>query len=279
MKKTLTFLSMAVILITATSAFIINNTGIAGQTGAPGETSCSYCHGGGSSAASGITITAVPSFSNNEYVPNTNYSITVTVQANGFSHYGFGCEILDDNNSNIGTIQTAGSGVKFLTAAGRKNAVHSTPKSGTTATFSFHWVAPDVGFGNANFYVAANAVNLNNNTSGDFPITPISMQVNEGAAVVIDGVEEHKNILSQLSVYPNPANGFANLSYSLNKAGAITVDLLSMDGKQVKQLISENQYPAEQSKFLNLQNVPSGVYFLRVSLNKEQTAQKLIVVK
>lgn len=270
---------MAVILITATSAFMLNNTGIAGQTGSPGETSCSYCHGGGSSASSGITVTAVPSFTNNEYVPNTNYSITVTVQADGFSHYGFGCEILDDNNSNIGTIQTAGSGVKFLTAGGRKNAVHSTPKSGSTVNFSFHWVAPDAGFGNANFYVAGNAVNLNNNTSGDFPITPILMQVNEGATVIIDGVEEHKNNLSQLSVYPNPANGFANLSYSLNKPGAITVDLLSMDGKQVKQLVNENQYPAEHSKFLNLQNVPSGVYFLRVSLNKEQAAQKLIVVK
>src|SRR5690606_310259 len=106
MKKSITFLSLAAVLITATSAIVLKySTGIAGQTASPGETSCNSCHSGGSSASAGITITAVPSFTNNEYVPNTNYTIIITAQADGFSRYGFGCEILGENNANIGTMQ------------------------------------------------------------------------------------------------------------------------------------------------------------------------------
>lgn len=282
MKKPITFLSLVTILILVTSAVVQKqSTGIAGYTGSPGEAYCTDCHGGGSSASSGITITAVPSFINDEYVPSTTYTITVSAQADGFSKYGFACEILDDNNSSVGTMQTiAGAGVKFLNAGnGRRNAVHSTAKSAATANFSFRWVAPDEGSGNVTFYASANAVNGNGQTTGDFPITPVSMSIFEGAPPLIDGINENSIFVSQVSVYPNPITGFATLSYSLQKSGEVAIELIEMNGKLVKQLFKEKQQPDEHSKILDLQTIPAGIYFIKVSFNNQKIAQKMVVVK
>src|SRR5690606_4494183 len=94
-----------------------------------------------------------------------------------------------------------------------------------------------------------------------------------------NGINENKMFVSQVSVFPNPAGGFANLSYSLNKLGEVNVELIDMSGKAVKQLVNEKQQPGEYSKFLNLHTVPAGIYFLKVSFNNQKAAQKLIVVK
>ncbi|MGE0568790.1 MAG: choice-of-anchor V domain-containing protein, partial [Bacteroidia bacterium] len=172
------------------SAFkIISSTGIAGQTGSPSEGDCSQCHSGGSSIVSGATITAIPGFTNSEYVPGQTYTINVLVGAISFSNFGFGCEILNAANADAGTMQNAGAGVKFVTAGnGRKNATHITPKAGNNITsFSFEWVAPNSG--NATIYAAGNCVNLNGNTTGDLPVkTSLAL-----TAQVASGVNEIEN--------------------------------------------------------------------------------------
>jgi len=284
MKKTITSISLLLITFISTSAFVLKySTGIAGYTGSPGETSCSApgCHSGGTSATSGITITATPSFTNDEYVPGTTYTIAVTASAAGFTHYGFGCEILNDGNTNIGTMQLiSGSGVKFLTAGSRKDAVHTTPKTGSSVTFSFKWVAPAEGEGNMSIYAAANAVNLNNSTSGDFPITPVSMLIGEGAVPINVGLQDlGKTTGYDLSVYPNPTNGASTISYSLKETETIVIELIDISGKRVKELLNEKQNPGDHSQVLNFQSVPAGVYFIRTSAEGLPVSQKLITVQ
>ena len=143
MKKTLLSFSLILIAILGSSAFIKkSSSGIAGYTGSPGEGTCANCHNGGSSASSGITITAVPAFSVNinsetEYQPDTTYQITIETAASGFSKYGFGCEILTPSVTNSGTMSAPGAGVKFLNSGAKRNAVHTTAKNGTSAQFTF----------------------------------------------------------------------------------------------------------------------------------------------
>lgn len=287
MKKTITAASLILVTFFGTTAFIINksSTGYAGYTNSPGESYCGTagCHGGGSSATSTIVVTSVPQFTNDEYVPGTTYTISVQANAAGFTRYGFGCEILTDGNTNAGTMQSPGSGVKFLNAGARRNAVHSTTKlaSSGTATFTFQWVAPAEGTGNATFYVAANAVNGNASTSGDFPITPISYVVTEGAVptTTFTGVRENSaELTNNLSVFPNPANGITTISYDLKQNAAVSVELTDMTGKTVKSLLSETQPAGAHSHVLNLQSVPAGVYFIKTSVNNKKASQKLITV-
>lgn len=289
MKKTIVTLGLLLVTLLSTTAFINNyrySNGIAGYTGSPGETTCSTpgCHGGGSSATSGVTISATPAFTGNEYVPGTTYTVAVSANAAGFTRYGFGCEILDDNNANIGTMQTAGTGVHFLNSGSRKNAVHTTAKVGSTATFTFKWLAPAAGSGNVNIYAAANAVNGNGNTSGDFPIDPQSLVLGEGAVPVdtsiVTGVRENQaTIASHVAVYPNPANGITTISYSLKENAQVSIELIDISGKLVKTLSSEKQTAGDHSQLLSLQNAVPGVYFIKTLVNGEKAAQKLITIQ
>src|SRR6218665_838528 len=182
MKKTITTLALAAAALTGASGFVKSKyqTGIAGYTGAPGETSCNACHGGASSPSSGVTITSVPSFTADEFIPGITYQMSVKVGASNaaLTRFGFGCEIIDDLGIDAGTMQNAGAGVKFLFAGSRKNAVHSTPKVKTngSADFVFDWVAPSFG-DTATIFVAGNAVNNNNSSSLDFPLPPVFKQL------------------------------------------------------------------------------------------------------
>ena len=287
MKKTLTTLVLFAAILTGTSAYILKSSnGIAGQTGSPGENTCGApgCHGGGSSSSQDVTITASPSFTADQYMADSTYQISVQVNALGFSRFGFGCEILDSLNANAGTIQTPGTGVKFLNYSGRRNAVHTTPKvAANGATFTFQWVAPSEG--RANFYVCGNAVNGNGNTSGDLPI-PFSMFLYPApvthtidTVVIIDNIVKQKMNTTELKIYPNPVADFANLSYKLVKTTTVSVTLIDLQGVSVREMFSEKQSPGAYSRILDFTDIGAGVYFLRTSENGKKVSQKLVTVQ
>ncbi|MES2678421.1 MAG: choice-of-anchor V domain-containing protein [Bacteroidota bacterium] len=282
MKKIIITLVLASVTLISTSAFIKSSSGIAGYTGSPGEVSCNTigCHGGGSSPASAIVVSAVPAFTNDEFVPGTSYMITVQLTATNFNRYGFGCEILDASNINAGTMQNAGAGVKFLFSGGRKNAVHTTAKIGTGgASFSFEWVAPSTG-DTATIYVAGNAVNGNGSTSGDFPIPPVFVQLNaqEPEPEPVSIRENTSAFISGVSVFPNPANGLTSISYNLSKNQPVSVQLVSLNGKVVREFINETQVSGEHSHFLDLNNIAPGMYFVKMSVADQKVSQKIIAV-
>ncbi len=282
MKKRIVTSLFAIACLLGSSAFIIKyQNGIAGYTGAPGEGSCNSCHGNASSPSSGITISSTPAFTLNEFVPGTTYNMTVTIAASGFNKFGFGCEILDQFLINAGMMQNQGPGVKFLFSSGRKNAVHSTPKSGTgQASFTFDWVAPSVG-DTATIYAAGNAVNGNGSTSGDFPLPPVLMQLKAQAPVSEPtAVKENSSFaLHSVSVYPNPAKETSTLAYRLAQARQVTVELVDLSGKTVKTLVNEKQAPGAYSQAIDLRGVAGGIYFVKVSGNGLKAAQKMLMVE
>jgi hypothetical protein len=229
MKKKLVLIFSAFLLIFIASSYKIrSSTGMAGKTGSPGENTCNECHGGGSSAATGVTISATPEFTLDQFKAGTTYTISITVGATGFSRFGFGCEILDSVNANAGVMQTlAGTGVKLLNAGTRKNATHSTPKSGIDeATFRFRWIAPTID--KATIYVCGNAVNFNGTTTGDLPV-PSSLQLTRMPdpvdTTVIDSnlavISKYALEPGSFKVYPNPAAFLKKVSYKIRKENKV----------------------------------------------------------
>jgi hypothetical protein len=285
MKRTFTIFCLFTVVLTGSSSYVLNNTGIAGRTGSPGETTCTgggQCHGGGSSATKGVTISAVPDFTNDQYYADSIYQINITVGAVGFSRFGFGCEILDSLNANAGQMQSPGLGVKFLNI-GRLNATHTAPRAGANGTtFSFQWHAPLEG--RVNFYVCGNAVNNNNTTTGDLPI-PAYLALYPAFVeppvdtTGIDGIKEIKNNLTNVSLYPNPASGIASLQYSLNKPCVVKTDLLNAQGTLVKEFKGGFKEAGSQSQLLLLHDIAPGVYVLRTSLDGQQSSQKLLTIQ
>lgn len=283
MKNKLVFLlSLVLVALGGSSYVIISNSGIAGYTGSPGETNCSSCHSGASSPSSAISIRSIPSFTNNQYQPGSTYTIQITVRASGFSKFGFGCEILNASNANAGLMQAAGPGVKFLnvTVQGnqRRNAVHTTGKlSSDSATFVFEWVAPQSGA--ATVYVSGNAANGNNSTSGDFPLSPVSLALQAAPPTDPVALNEQSLLLADLQLYPNPANGFASLNVMLKQACQLEAEILSIDGKSLQHIELGRQQAGLQSHSVNLENLAPGLYFLKLSSEGKKLSQKLLVLK
>lgn len=85
--------------------------------------------------------------------------------------------------------------------------------------------------------------------------------------VICTGINEVHGILSETSLYPNPANGIFTLSLPVN-ADVVVFNAL---GKQV----FSQQLQAGKNN-INLQQA-AGVYFVRVSKNDSQITYKLIV--
>jgi hypothetical protein len=287
MKKFILSVALLITAILGSSAFIKkSSSGIAGYTGSPGEGTCATCHSGGTSASSGITITAVPAFSVNinsetEYVPGADYQITIETAASGFSKYGFGCEILTPSVTNSGTMSAPGSGVKFLNSGAKRNAVHTSAKNGSSAQFTFNWKAP--ANGDATIYAIGNAVNGANGDNGDFVIAPVSLNL-VSAPIPLDTAnsvnlkKQNSSPLSGVSVFPNPAEKISQISYYLRESSEIRIELVSMNGSLIKVLYQQQENPGAYTQILNFQNVTAGVYFIKISANYSMSSQKLIVV-
>lgn len=283
MKKTLALSLLLLILLFGSTSFIFkSSSGIAGRTGSPGEQTCAGggCHSGGTFSTFSVAISANPSFSLNQFVPGTIYTLSIDVSAMGCTKFGFGCEILNSLNANAGTMQAAGPGVKFLTAGNsRRNAVQTTPKTASgIANFTFEWVAPLTDT-SATIYVCGNAVNGNGSTSGDKPI-PASLYLtafNDPTSHV--GIKETPSAIGQVMVFPNPAKDFLNVSIELKQSQSLDLILLDLNGRLIKTLFQGEQAAGKYSKILDVQDIPSGVYFLRINGEGKKLSQKLLLIE
>jgi hypothetical protein len=283
MKKLIVATSSIVVLALALMAFdITDKNGKAGYTGAPGESTCSSCHNGGSAAASDILMTAVPAFSNGTgFYADSVYQITLSMYATGFTRYGFDAEFLNASNTQAGTLKVAGSGVKFATLGSRRHAVHSAVMSAAsgTAAFTFTWQAPSTG--DAKLYAIGNAVNGNNTISGDFVI-PTKVFSLTALALPVDtttdvGIQEVKGEVNAFSLFPNPSNGAISVSYFLNQSMALETAIYTIDGRKVKTLSTEVE-PAGAANKSYQTDLPSGMYILRINQNGNQVASRLLTV-
>lgn len=84
-------------------------------------------------------------------------------------------------------------------------------------------------------------------------------------------IGEQQAVGDEVSVYPNPANGFIGVKFS-NKAER-TISLVSLTGSVVQQV----QYSGLQTQ-LDVSAVPSGVYMLKVDNGTNTYTQKVTVL-
>ena len=87
-----------------------------------------------------------------------------------------------------------------------------------------------------------------------------------------------KELLS-LSIYPNPFNAEAKLSYVLEKDARINIKIYNFRGQQIATL--ENGFkPAGTHTLLFCGgSLPGGVYFLRMQIKNQQIAKKILLLK
>ncbi len=95
------------------------------------------------------------------------------------------------------------------------------------------------------------------------------------------GVNENSIEAANVSIYPNPTNQTATLSYHLNLKGDTKIELIDVLGKKIMEVNNSNQaegdYNVQISK--NELKLLSGVYFVKFTINNNTITKKLIITE
>jgi len=79
--------------------------------------------------------------------------------------------------------------------------------------------------------------------------------------------------------YPNPFNPGTSINYSIREKGLVNLKVFDILGKEVAVLINENQGAGNYSVQFNASNLPSGIYFYKITLGNYTATKKLILLK
>ena len=155
----------------------------------------------------------------------------------------------------------------------KKNATHNGVQTGTGSfSWTFEWTPPPGG--NATIYASGNAVNLDGGTFGDAPANTSRFLTTLNTGVITSS----KNNISGISIYPNPANEFTNVSYFILSPQKTTIEITEINGKILKSFVFEENSAGSHSHLLDLKGLAKGIYFVKTSVGNEKISQKLISV-
>lgn len=122
-----------------------------------------------------------------------------------------------------------------------------------------------------------------------FSIGHDSGEVHDGSEFIIDNVELSNTVLNVgeavsnvdfgiSSIYPNPANDFSTISYTLPTPQAVNVELYDLSGRKVF-AESLNSGQGEQSYRLDLRSVPTGLYLIQLRTLNEVVTERIRIAK
>ena len=81
----------------------------------------------------------------------------------------------------------------------------------------------------------------------------------------------------QLNTWPNPAKDKFNVSFYLAETGHVDMQLISLDGKTIQKIASEN-YPKGKNEIqVNVQSSAKGIYFLRFISDGKEVVKKILL--
>jgi hypothetical protein len=98
-----------------------------------------------------------------------------------------------------------------------------------------------------------------------------------GEAGEIAGIPASNRI--GLSASPNPFNNYTNLKISLPKAGNVEVKIYDIAGKEVASLYQGYYSTGIFELHWNASDLPSGVYFARLTAGGFTQTQKILLMK
>ena len=79
--------------------------------------------------------------------------------------------------------------------------------------------------------------------------------------------------------YPNPFNPSTTISYRLPVGGTVFLKVYSLDGREVRTLVGENQSAGDHHVIFDGSNLASGAYIYRLQMGGFTQARKLLILK
>jgi len=85
---------------------------------------------------------------------------------------------------------------------------------------------------------------------------------------------------SMINNYPNPAQAFTKIQYSVPDNGMVSIKVYDILGKEVTSLVSENKVKGAYEINYNTSSLLNGIYFYTMTVNNKLIAtQKMIITK
>ncbi len=128
------------------------------------------------------------------------------------------------------------------------------------------------GFTGSGFYIVAfgdNNISFEGKHFTDKDINEITYD--------IVGMEENRTSVSDFKLYPNPANDNINISFLLKKENNVNVEIINMQGKVMKSFNGGSHLAGEVKINLNINDLDSGVYLVKVEAGGEVMVDKITV--
>ena len=120
-------------------------------------------------------------------------------------------------------------------------------------------------------------------TYGEFSLAAWSIDgVAGGDTALLDVNNSTSTLPGKYSLeqnYPNPFNPSTSIKYSIPKAGQVKLNVYSVTGKLVANLVDEFKTAGNYTVNFNAVNLASGVYFYRLSSGSFVENKKMILVK
>jgi len=283
MKKTfiLSVLSITAVLMYSSKKAYTDETGRSGNSGAPGESTCSQssCHGSGGggladNAGPGTIKLTSSNMPNWNYVPGQTYHLTVTVTDASKKGYGFSATALNTSNGSIGTLVVTDAaktktGAKTISGASRSYIEHKTPNLTKPGVFNFDWKAPATASGNITIYFTGVAANMDGSENG-------ADNVYKGTQVVTvgnpSGLEEEIIAPSEIALFPNPAKSTIRIRLKNSVAPETQYTVYSIHGtKMIENL------PYAPGAEVSVEGWSSGIYFVQMNIGGKSVTKQFIV--
>ncbi len=91
--------------------------------------------------------------------------------------------------------------------------------------------------------------------------------------------QELRNLtFSSFSVYPNPSQSTTTISFTLNQASSVSIQITDLQGKEIKSLEQNKNYDkGKHSNAFDISDLTQGIYMITIKTNNFIKSEKLIV--
>lgn len=107
-------------------------------------------------------------------------------------------------------------------------------------------------------------------------------EANGNDSIFVTGIEDNLELPSTYSLsqnYPNPFNPVTNINFSIPQKSKVELNIYNTLGQKVTTLINEEKEVGSYKLTFDAANLPSGVYFYRITADSFNETKKLILLK
>jgi hypothetical protein len=116
-----------------------------------------------------------------------------------------------------------------------------------------------------------------------------SLQIKEGSAryesnsfalgELVLPLENPVRSFSLMEPYPNPFNSRSTITFNLTISGAVQLDLIDLNGKQVKRIFNKKLSAGNHISYIDAEGLPSGIYILQLSAIEGTSIKKIVLTR